>query len=82
MGRRRGYGIGKSRSQRIGLKRKEVAIELRDRELTSKDQYRDVLGKGKSQDRYQERADPKGLDNSSGDSNELRGFHFGQNARR
>jgi Ykl077w/Psg1 (Pma1 Stabilization in Golgi) len=43
MGRRKGYGVGKSRSQRLGLrKKKEGAIQLRDQELTAGGQYRDV----------------------------------------
>lgn len=43
MGRRRGYGGGKSRAQRMGLSRKSKTedIVLRERELTSDGQYRD-----------------------------------------
>jgi hypothetical protein len=43
MGRRNGYSSGKSRSERLGLrKKKEGAIELREQELTADGQYRDV----------------------------------------
>lgn len=42
MGRRNGYGVGKSRRQRMGLrKKKDGAIQLRDQELTTGRQYRD-----------------------------------------
>lgn len=40
MGRRRGYGVGKSRSQRLG--KKGVGIPLREQELTADGRYRDV----------------------------------------
>ena len=43
MGRRNGYGIGQSRRQRLGLrKKKDGAIQLRDQELTAGGQYRDA----------------------------------------
>jgi hypothetical protein len=43
MGRRKGYGVGKSRSQRLGLTKKNPGpIELRVQELSSDGQYRDV----------------------------------------
>lgn len=43
MGRRKGYGVGKSRSQRLGLgKKKEGGIQLREQELTADGQYRDA----------------------------------------
>jgi hypothetical protein len=43
MGRRKGYGVGKSQSQRLGLgKKKAGAIQLREQELTARGQYRDV----------------------------------------
>ncbi|TVY80919.1 hypothetical protein LSUE1_G005962 [Lachnellula suecica] len=48
MGRRRGYGVGKSRAQRmgsrmgLGKKKKEEGIRLREQELTADGQYRDV----------------------------------------
>jgi hypothetical protein len=42
MGRRNGYGVGKSRRQRLGLGKKNAAIQLRTQELTSEGQYRDV----------------------------------------
>jgi hypothetical protein len=42
MGRRRGYGIGKSKRERLGLrKRNDGPIELQDLELTAGGQYRD-----------------------------------------
>ncbi|KAN0093894.1 Protein of unknown function (DUF4448) domain containing protein [Hyaloscypha variabilis] len=42
MGRRRGYGIGKSNRERLGLrKRNDGSIELQDLELTAGGQYRD-----------------------------------------
>jgi Ykl077w/Psg1 (Pma1 Stabilization in Golgi) len=42
MGRRKGYGVGKSRRQRLGLGRKSGAIQLREQELTAEGQYRDT----------------------------------------
>jgi len=44
MGRRNGYGVGKSRSQRLGLgkKKKAGAIQLQERDLTTGRQYRDT----------------------------------------
>ncbi|TAQ86609.1 hypothetical protein B7494_g5069 [Chlorociboria aeruginascens] len=40
---RRGYGIGESRTQRMGIgKKKAAAIRLREQELTSEGQYRDA----------------------------------------
>jgi hypothetical protein len=42
MGRRKGYGVGKSRRQRLGLSKKTGAIKLREQELTADGQYRDV----------------------------------------
>jgi hypothetical protein len=45
MGRRNGYGSGQSRSQRLGLgrkSRKDQGILLREQELTSEGQYKDV----------------------------------------
>jgi len=44
MGRRNGYGVGKSRSQRLGLgkKKKSGAIQLQERDLTTGRQYRDA----------------------------------------
>ncbi|CAG8974262.1 hypothetical protein HYALB_00008957 [Hymenoscyphus albidus] len=43
MGRRKGYGVGKSRSQRLGLgKKKSGAIRLQERDLSAGTQYRDT----------------------------------------
>jgi hypothetical protein len=42
MGRQQGYGVGKSRRQRLGLSKKSGAIRLREQELTADGQYRDV----------------------------------------
>jgi len=42
MGQRQGYGVGKSRRQRLGLSKKSGAIRLREQELTADGQYRDV----------------------------------------
>ncbi|PQE20736.1 hypothetical protein CJF30_00002061 [Rutstroemia sp. NJR-2017a BBW] len=45
MGRRNGYGSGQSRSQRLGLGRKskkDQGILLREQELTSEGQYKDI----------------------------------------
>ncbi len=42
MGRRRGYGVGKSKRQRLGLGKKKGAIQLRTQELTAEGQYRDA----------------------------------------
>lgn len=41
MGRRKGYGVSKSRPQRMGLGKKGGTIALREQELTSGGQYRD-----------------------------------------
>jgi hypothetical protein len=41
MGRRKGYGVGKSRTQRMGSGKDEGAIQLKDQELTADGQYRD-----------------------------------------
>ncbi|KAF4636852.1 hypothetical protein G7Y89_g1226 [Cudoniella acicularis] len=42
MGRRKGYGVGKSRTQRLGLgKKKSGAIRLQDQDLAAGPQYRD-----------------------------------------
>ncbi len=48
MGRRNGYGTGKSRSQRLGLRKAgkgEGAIQLREQELTAEGAYRDTIPK-------------------------------------
>jgi hypothetical protein len=42
MGRRKGYGVGKSRTQRMREETKEGAIQLREQELTAHGQYKDV----------------------------------------
>jgi len=44
MGRRKGYGTGKSKVQRLGLRgtNREEEIQLRDQELTAHGKYRDV----------------------------------------
>jgi hypothetical protein len=44
MGRRKGYGTGKSRAQRMGFRKKDkaAAIQLREQELTADGQYRDI----------------------------------------
>jgi hypothetical protein len=44
MGRRKGYGTGKSRAQRLGLRRKHKVgdIQLREQELTANGHYRDI----------------------------------------
>jgi len=43
MGRKKGYGTGKSRAQRLGLRNNTPgAIELRDHELAEGGQYKDV----------------------------------------
>jgi hypothetical protein len=43
MGRRNGYGVGQSRRQRLGLrKKKDGVIQLRDQELTAGGEYRDA----------------------------------------
>lgn len=41
MGRRRGYGVGKSRRQRLGI-RKPEPIQLRDQVLSPNGRYRDA----------------------------------------
>lgn len=48
MGRRnRGYGVGKSRRQRLGLGKKKGAIRLDDREQQANSQFRDAPTHGR-----------------------------------
>jgi len=74
MGRRNGYGVGKSRSQRLGLKkRKEGAIQLRDQELTAGGQYRDVpLAQDRNTPLGHARADSDALGSLAGTPTEER----------
>jgi hypothetical protein len=84
MGRRNGYGVGKSRSQRLGLKkRKEEAIELRDQELTVVGQYRDVpLPEDRNTSSGHARADSDALGSLAGTPTEEKPNHFRDEMRR
>ena len=78
MGRRRGYGVGKSRTQRLG-RRKAGAIQLREQELTAGGQYRDVPAE---RDRGHERADSDALGSLAGTPTEERPDYFQNEVRR
>lgn len=78
MGRRHGYGTGKSRSQRIGLGKKgEAGMELRERELTGNGQYRDSPAKVvMSPGREREREDGEGLGSLAGSPTGAGGHNY------
>lgn len=80
MGRRQGYGTGKSRAQRLGLRRKQkdLSIRLREQELTADGQYRDVpddRDTNMSAARHA-RADSDALGSLAGSPTEDRPNHF------
>jgi hypothetical protein len=82
MGRRNGYGVGKSRSQRLGLRKKnEGAIQLRDQELTAGGQYRDVPHP-EDPNFGRARADSDGLGSLAGTPTEERTNYFRDEMRR
>jgi Ykl077w/Psg1 (Pma1 Stabilization in Golgi) len=78
MGRRNGYGVGKSRRQRLGLrKKKDGAIQLRDQELTAGGQYRDVPPPEEGERQIGHvRADSDGLGSLAGTPTEERTNYF------
>ncbi len=74
MGRRNGYGTGKSRSQRLGLSKKKAgAIQLRDQELTAEGVYRDAPASGGNR---HERDDSDALGSLAGTPTEERTNYF------
>jgi len=79
MGRRNGYGVGKSRSQRLGLRKKKDAIALRDQELTSGGQYQDIPVKERESIA---RTDEVELGSLAGTLTEDRTDYFGSEIRR
>ncbi|KAE9368456.1 hypothetical protein N431DRAFT_347489 [Stipitochalara longipes BDJ] len=84
MGRRNGYGVGKSRSQRLGLrKKKDGAIQLRDQELTAGGQYRDApLPQERERPFGHARADSDALGSLAGTPTEERTNYFGDEMQR
>ena len=79
MGRRNGYGVGKSRSQRLGLgKKNSVAIRLRNQDLMSGGQYRDAPSQRVDNDRAvnHARADSDALGSLAGSPTQERTNHF------
>jgi hypothetical protein len=84
MGRRNGYGVGKSRSQRLGLrKKKDGAIQLREQELTAGGQYRDVpLPDERNPTHGHARADSDALGSLAGTPTEERAGYFRDEMRR
>jgi len=84
MGRRNGYGVGKSRSQRLGLrKNKAGAIQLRDQELTAGGQYRDAPQlEDRSTPIGHVRADSDALGSLAGTPTEARTNYFRDEMRR
>jgi hypothetical protein len=79
MGRRKGYGTGKSRSQRLG--KKAGAIQLREQELTAGGQYRDAPAPGQTSKGHG-RADSDALGSLAGSPNEERTNYFRDEMRR
>lgn len=85
MGRRNGYGVGKSRSQRLGLGKKNTgAIKLRDQELTADGQYRDRPADNEDGRRAtgHARVDSDGLGSLAGTPTEERRDYFRDDMRR
>jgi hypothetical protein len=77
MGRRNGYGVRKSRSQRLGLRKKDGAIQLRDQELTAGGQYRDTpLPEERERPSGHARADSDALGSLAGTPTEERTNYF------
>lgn len=86
MGRRKGYGTGKSRAQRLGLRNKDKggAIQLRQQELTADGQYRDVPADRDTAVRAggRPRADSDALGSLAGSPTEERTNYFRDEIRR
>jgi hypothetical protein len=84
MGRRNGYGVGKSRSQRLGLGKKAGAIRLREQELTAEGQYRDapLQHDDRSRGIGHARADSDALGSLAGTPTEERTNYFRDEMRR
>jgi hypothetical protein len=84
MGRRKGYGVGKSRTQRMGLgKKKNGAIRLREQELTSGGQYRDRPAEHEERGRTgHTRSDSDTLGSLAGTPTEERTNYFSDEMRR
>jgi len=83
MGKRKGYSSGKSRSQRLGLRRskKDAGIQLRDQELMADGQYRDVPEQ-RGTERGHARADSDALGSLAGSPIEERTNYFRDELRR
>jgi len=83
MGRRNGYGVGKSRTQRMGLgKKKNAAIRLREQELTSGEQYRDRPTEQEERRTGHVRSDSDTLGSLAGTPTEERTNYFRDEMRR
>ena len=85
MGRRKGYGTGKSRAQRLGLRNKKAGgIQLREQELAANGQYQDVLGdrNAAAGSAGRARADSDGLGSLAGSPTEERTNYFRDELRR
>jgi hypothetical protein len=85
MGRRKGYGTGKSRAQRLGLRKnkKDGGIQLREQELTAGGQYRDVPeNRNTSRTAGHARADSDALGSLAGSPTEERTNYFRDEMRR
>jgi hypothetical protein len=84
MGRRNGYGVGKSRTQRMGLGKKDKgAIRLREQELTAEGQYRDTVPIDQhTASRGHARADSDALGSLAGTPTEERQNYFRDEMRR
>jgi hypothetical protein len=79
---RRGYGVGKSKMQRLGLKKKKAgAIRLQDQELHTGHQYRDTPEHVDRQ-RAHARADSDALGSLAGTPTEERSNYFRDELRR
>jgi len=84
MGRRKGYGVGKSRSQRLGLRtKKDGAIQLREQELTAGGQYRDAPVPDEREQRSgRARADSESLGSLAGTPTKERPNYFREEMQR
>ncbi|KAH8679845.1 hypothetical protein BGZ60DRAFT_467851 [Tricladium varicosporioides] len=77
MGRRKGYGVGKSRTQRLGLgKKKGGAIRLQEQALPHPDQYRDAPMENGDRHKFHARADSDDLGSLAGTPREERTNYF------
>lgn len=85
MGRRKGYGTGKSRAQRLGLRKNknDGGIRLREQELTADGQYRDVPeDRDTTRAVGRARADSDALGSLAGSPTEERANYFRDEIRR